>query len=234
MLSLVLLCSFNPSSNASNGDDEPFVNKVQVCQITGELDQNLDFISRAAIEDPFYEEVVQTLLQGKDLRALPSSHPALAYKNYWDELSYDEDYRVILYNAWVLVPLAARKTILDVLHQSHQGVTKTRAAARVRYFWPGMNNEIALRIQQCRLCQEIRPSQPMPLQSEIKWPRGIGCEANEILNAEIYILARISSNAARISEYAECFGILSTSLDIQPSTTDMFASTSDHICSSLG
>ncbi|TRY80840.1 hypothetical protein TCAL_04856, partial [Tigriopus californicus] len=51
---------FDPSSNASNGEDEPFVNNVQVCQITGELDQNLDFISRAAIEDPFYEEVIQT------------------------------------------------------------------------------------------------------------------------------------------------------------------------------
>eukprot|EP00094_Tigriopus_californicus_P012427 TCALIF_12013-PA protein Name:"Similar to Tf2-11 Transposon Tf2-11 polyprotein (Schizosaccharomyces pombe (strain 972 / ATCC 24843))" AED:0.11 eAED:0.11 QI:0/0/0/0.5/1/1/2/0/266 len=152
---------FDPSSNASDVEDEPFVNNVQVCQITGELDQNLGFMSRADIEDPLYEEVDQTLLQGKDLRALPSSHTALAYKNYWDGLSYDEDYRVILYNARVVVPLAARKTILVVLHQSHQGVRKIRAAARVRCFWPGMSNEIPLQIQNCRLCQKIRSTQPM-------------------------------------------------------------------------
>ena len=34
----------------------------------------------------------------------------------------------------LVIPIQARKKILEVLHYSHQGINKTYAAARSRYF----------------------------------------------------------------------------------------------------
>ncbi|TRY80842.1 hypothetical protein TCAL_04852, partial [Tigriopus californicus] len=94
-----------------------------------------------------------------------------------------DDYGVILANAWVVVPLTAQRMILDALHQSDQGVTKLRAAARVGYFWSGMNIKIALRIQQCWLCQEIRPSQPMELMQKSEFIRPFECLSMDLFQA---------------------------------------------------
>ena len=43
----------------------------------------------------------------------------------------------------VIIPSKMRKLMLDKLHQSHQGVEKTKRLARDVLYWPGMNAEIA-------------------------------------------------------------------------------------------
>ena len=89
-----------------------------------------------------------------------------------DNLSIHEDYLIILDNSRIFVPKAARSEVLQLLHRSHSGVTKTRLAARKLYFWPGINNDIALMVNNCQECQRLLPTQQQqPLvQTVAKFP----------------------------------------------------------------
>lgn len=66
----------------------------------------------------------------------------------------------------LVVPQLARHRIIDLLHTSHSGITNTSQLARQLYVWPGMINEIRLKIANCRDCIHVLPSLPMePLYS---------------------------------------------------------------------
>ena len=59
----------------------------------------------------------------------------------------------------MLIPQNLRKTILNGLHAGHQGVSSMKAAARQRFFWPGLDSDITQVRAQCRSCNQIAPSQ---------------------------------------------------------------------------
>ena len=52
----------------------------------------------------------------------------------------------------MLIPQNLRKTILNGLHAGHQGVSSMKAAARQRFFWPGLDSDITQVRAQCRSC----------------------------------------------------------------------------------
>ena len=52
----------------------------------------------------------------------------------------------------LIVPTAMRKEFLEVLHESHQGIDKTRARARGVIYWPGINRDISDMIERCATC----------------------------------------------------------------------------------
>ena len=60
----------------------------------------------------------------------------------------------------IVLPLAAVKPILQLLHSSHSGITKTYHLARGLYFWPGMTNDIKQLVSACADCPKVLPSQP--------------------------------------------------------------------------
>eukprot|EP00095_Tigriopus_kingsejongensis_P011655 maker-scaffold564_size136232-snap-gene-0.38 protein:Tk11655 transcript:maker-scaffold564_size136232-snap-gene-0.38-mRNA-1 annotation:"PREDICTED: uncharacterized protein K02A2.6-like" len=49
--------------------------------------------------------------------------------------------------------------VMKNLHDSHQGIHRTRSRARNLYYWPGLNNGIAQLIESCDECQQYKPSQ---------------------------------------------------------------------------
>ena len=66
----------------------------------------------------------------------------------------------------IIVPRAMRKEVLRLLHIPHNGIVRTKQAARQRYEWPGMANDIIQLVGACEACQTLLPSQqPEPLQS---------------------------------------------------------------------
>ena len=55
------------------------------------------------------------------------------------------------------------------LHFTHQGIEKTRLAAKEAYLWPGIASDIKSTVEGCESCQKFRQSQPSePFQSVIK------------------------------------------------------------------
>ncbi|XP_058817568.1 uncharacterized protein K02A2.6-like [Topomyia yanbarensis] len=57
----------------------------------------------------------------------------------------------------VYVPPSLRKRVLDELHSTHFGTTRTKSLARGFCWWMGMDNEIEEMIANCINCQSVRP-----------------------------------------------------------------------------
>ena len=74
---------------------------------------------------------------------------------------------IVLYGARIVVPMAARRDVLAILHDTHQGVERKKRRARQSVYWPGINNDISTTVASCDKCQELLPSQQRePLKSE--------------------------------------------------------------------
>lgn len=78
-------------------------------------------------------------------------------KYYWnirDQLSFSEG--LVFVGDRVLVPPNLRKAMLDLLHEGHLGIEKTKSRARQVLFWPGMTKEIEDKINNCEICRKFR------------------------------------------------------------------------------
>ena len=72
---------------------------------------------------------------------------------------------VILYNNKIIVPHSLRQQVLNLAHEGHQGVVRTKQRLRSKVWWPGMSAEVEKHIQHCHPCQVVGPAQkPTPLQ----------------------------------------------------------------------
>ena len=121
-------------------------------------DPALQGLFDAARADQSYCEAVDALRRARPLSSLPPEHPARLLRSCWDDLSVMDDSLLVLNDSRIVVPKQARPKLLELLHASHSGIAKTRKLAQSLYFWPGMGNEIAHLVQNCDLCQTIRPS----------------------------------------------------------------------------
>ena len=50
--------------------------------------------------------------------------------------------------------------VLSQLHDSHQGLVRTKQRARLSVYWPGIDNDIDNTILACQQCQDHLPSNP--------------------------------------------------------------------------
>ena len=60
----------------------------------------------------------------------------------------------LLWGSRVVIPIQGRETLLDELHEGHPGVVRMKALARSYFWWPGLDNEIELRVKSCVYCQQ--------------------------------------------------------------------------------
>ena len=49
---------------------------------------------------------------------------------------------------------------MEMLHEGHNGISKTVATAKLRYFWPGIRTDISTMVNKCEACQTTRASLP--------------------------------------------------------------------------
>ncbi|XP_058826833.1 uncharacterized protein K02A2.6-like [Topomyia yanbarensis] len=56
----------------------------------------------------------------------------------------------------VYVPAALRKRVLDELHSTHFGATRTKSLARGYCWWPGLDRDIEEIVANCTDCQSVR------------------------------------------------------------------------------
>ena len=73
----------------------------------------------------------------------------------------------------MLVPVAIKWQVLDILHKAHQGVVRMKAAARLRFWRQGMDAAVEQRRDQCHHCNEMAPSnhrEPLGPSPEQEYP----------------------------------------------------------------
>ena len=127
---------------------------------------SLEFEATSTIElidyaksDQDYAKIKSLLARGANKDEIGPRHPAKRLKPIWSFLSIQDD--LIYYHNRIVVPPAARKQIVELLHKPHLGSRKTNELARALYYWPGMNSDIDHRIFNCDECAQLRPSKPM-------------------------------------------------------------------------
>jgi hypothetical protein len=136
-------------------------------------DRLLEVVIEEAEKDINYQSIKTCLMEGAPVKNLPSSHPANDYVKVWDHLSIDEDTGLLLYEgSRMVIPKSCRQRILEAVHKSHLGISKTRHLVRQLYYWPGFSNEVTEMIQRCHKCQEFQntPSREPLVQSKAAYP----------------------------------------------------------------
>ena len=145
-----------PVFSPKEGDDSAAIIVASCAAI-----QNIhDF---AGLKDPAHRSVILAKKEGKLIKQLPCSHPALSYKSIWDDLSLDGENgkEILIYDGHrIVVPANLRQDVLAAMHKSHCGMEKTRQLAKSLYFWPGMSNDVAQTVQKCSMCVSRLPSLP--------------------------------------------------------------------------
>ena len=124
-------------------------------------------ILAAAADDDHYKRLITAVSTNMS----PTDNEFAPYRSFWQRLGLQgeaENILVVLDGHKVVVPLAARREILRLLHLPHCGEIKTLTTARQLYYWPGMSNSIRQVTRECQSCQAEQPSQPrLPLQPTV-------------------------------------------------------------------
>ncbi|XP_064477638.1 uncharacterized protein K02A2.6-like [Ornithodoros turicata] len=106
-------------------------------------------VAQATSRDVIVSNVRHILLSGGKLPDVTDYRP---YQRRFDQLSVQDD--CILLGNRVVIPQELRAKVLDLLHESHPGVTKMKAVARSHVWWDTLDEDIAARVQRCMTCQE--------------------------------------------------------------------------------
>ena len=76
----------------------------------------------------------------------------------------------VMWGNRVVIPLAGRAHVLQLLHEGHPGITRMKALARGVVWWPGMDSELESKVNECEACQANRKSPPKAPLHPWEWP----------------------------------------------------------------
>ena len=82
-------------------------------------------------------------------------------RKFWGSkghLSVDDD--LLVYGNRLFIPTTFRPTILEQLHEAHQGIARSKDRARLTVYWPGIDQDIEMYIADCKFCQDSLSSHP--------------------------------------------------------------------------
>jgi len=151
-----------------NNAPEPTAAEIRaVCDNTSQESARLHQLREYAMQDEAYQQLKKVILQGfPDHKSqLPDS-----CRRYWQvrhHLTVEED--LIVHGCRLVIPAEMRKSILEQLHMSHQGIVRTKQRARNTLYWPGMDNDIENLIAACSQCQDyLQSNSKEPLQLKPK------------------------------------------------------------------
>ena len=109
-------------------------------------------IQRETDQDSELQAVLEWLQKGKGL-ACPKP-----YKSVEHELCvYDG---MLLRGNRLIIPATLRGRVLQLAHEGHQGVVRTKQRLRTKVWWPGMDKQAEQLIRSCHACQAVSPGNP--------------------------------------------------------------------------
>lgn len=135
------------------GDQPTFpVNQLATIRLATENDEELQEVINMTLRGwpTYFDDVPKHIQKYYELRG---------------HLSVSEG--LLLYNDRIYVPQSLRSSLLEKIHDGHQGVTKSRQHAST-VFWMGMNDQIKDTVDSCKHCQQYkRRQQAEPLKPTV-------------------------------------------------------------------
>ena len=121
-------------------------------------DPRLEDLREVARSDADYQLLLKAVTEGFPVSKELLPRPLLPFWSVHHELSSHSG--LILKGCRIVIPTKSRRATLDALHDSHQGIDRTKRRARQTVWWPGINSDITNTVSSCNACQERRASLP--------------------------------------------------------------------------
>ncbi|CAI6357006.1 unnamed protein product [Macrosiphum euphorbiae] len=149
-------------------------------------------------ENEFKKATSEDIVLSKILQYLKKGWPAKIED--WGEIRHFHKIRselvcekdLIYYGCCLVVPQIMRKYIVNKLHETHLGTTKTIKKSKQIFFWPGMVSDITNCVSQCETCLKFSKNkikEPLKSHSIPDYPfQKIGIDIAEI-NGCNYLVA---------------------------------------------
>ena len=82
------------------------------------------------------------------------------YRQIKNELSVKDS--IILKGNKILIPKSLQPRVLDLAHESHQGIVRTKQLLRAKVWWPSIDEDVLNKIKTCHACQmtSVPPMEP--------------------------------------------------------------------------
>jgi len=150
----------------------------------------LDEFRRETQTDPVLSQLLQFLRHGfpSDKSRIPVQLKQFA-KLVPDLYELDG---LLFFNNKIVVPEILRHSMLQLIHEGHQGIEKCKALARQCLYWPGIGSDIEHFVSRCSTCNKFRreqqkePLNPHPVPAR-PWQR-IGADIFHLCNHDYLIL----------------------------------------------
>ena len=120
----------------------------------------LEEIEKATLNDPTLQ-AVSVALQSSWHRA--SQCPGIkttafkAFERVKDELTVGANHSVILKGTKIVIPEKFHSRVVDLAHEGHQGIVKTKALIREKVWFPGIDKAVEDKVKSCLACQVSTP-----------------------------------------------------------------------------
>ena len=76
------------------------------------------------------------------------------------ELTVCENDDVLLKSTRIIIPASLRKRAIDLAHEGHQGLTKTKQLIRGKNWFPSIDAMVKKTVDSCIACQCATPAKP--------------------------------------------------------------------------
>jgi hypothetical protein len=120
-------------------------------------EQKVAAFQKATATDSTLQQLLVTVRNGWP-KSFKSVHCNL--RPFWNVRDEIHEIDCLLFRGnCVIVPAAMQKEMLELIHEGHLGVEKSRALARQALYWPGMSDDIAKTVTSCETCITFRASQ---------------------------------------------------------------------------
>ena len=133
--------------NREGDETELFVDAVLAADLPPAL--TLKELAEATKNDP----ITAALLDSIDKGYIPTDKAAQlsAYKHVLPELTVRN--QVILRGTSIVVPESLQGKAVNLAHEGHQGLVKSKQYARSRMWFPGMDKKVTEAVETCVPCQ---------------------------------------------------------------------------------
>ncbi|RUA05416.1 MAG: hypothetical protein DSY43_04620 [Gammaproteobacteria bacterium] len=119
-------------------------------------------IQEEIAKDEELTALIPYILSGKseDCKKDPKTRD---FVQIFQELSYIDG--IVLRGSQIVIPQQLRNRVVDICHEGHLGIVKTKQLLRSKVWFPGIDRRVESRIADCLLCQaSVNQSKRNPLQ----------------------------------------------------------------------
>ncbi|RXN06658.1 putative protein K02A2.6-like protein [Labeo rohita] len=116
----------------------------------------LDEIKSETLKDATLQKV-SALIRNNAWHTVTKDTALRQYEQVKSELTVSHEDDIILKGSRIVIPSSLEHRVLQLAHEAHQGITKTKALLREKVWFPGIDRRAEAMVRNCLACQATTP-----------------------------------------------------------------------------